>query len=55
MKKNKIILFSIISCLIILVLVTMTSAKYAYNSVWNYYLHSRGFYFKSDMLSVSNQ
>lgn len=55
MKKNKLILITIVFCATIIFIVAMTSAKYAYNSVWNYYLRSRGFYFKSDALEVGNK
>ena len=55
MKKKKILLITIVCCVIIIVIASMTSAKYAYNSIWNYYLHSRGFYFKSDKLELETK
>lgn len=52
--KKKIVIF-IIMLSIITVTATMTSAKYVYNSVWNYYLKSKGFYFESDLLSIDTK
>lgn len=33
----------------------VTSGKYIYNSVWNYYLKSKGFYFESDLLNTNTK
>ena len=53
MKKNKkLILLLIIP---ILIIVAITYAKYAHNSVWSYYLKTKGFYFSSDYLSPSTK
>ncbi|MEG0021287.1 MAG: hypothetical protein RSB77_02220 [Bacilli bacterium] len=51
-KKISILLILIISC-IFLSSVLGTFAKYVSNSVWNYYLTSKNFYFSSDSLDVT--
>lgn len=35
--------------------ISLTSGKYVYNSVWNYYLKSKGFYFESDLLDINTK
>jgi len=54
LHKKKIVIFTLILCVIIFT-ATMTSAKYVYNSVWNYYLKSKGFYFESDLLTIDTK
>lgn len=49
-KKKHIILISILLVSSIAVIYGVTSAKYISNSVWNYYLKSKGFYFSSEQL-----
>lgn len=51
-KKDKIILI-IIGILVICFFISssFSYAKYASNSIWNYYLKSKGFYFSSDKLT----
>lgn len=57
-KVTKTLLISVLSLFVILLLTKgVTYAKYASNSVWNYYLESKDFYFSSDYLdfeSVNN-
>lgn len=48
--KRKIFLLLIVIFGIFLCTRSITLAKYASNSVWNYYLKSQGFYFESDNL-----
>ena len=56
MKKNSKRTVIIIAILIVLVaIVTGTSAKYVYNSVWSYYLTSKEFYFESDLLTLGTK
>ena len=55
-KRKKVI---IILCLLVLISFFLSDyglsfAKYATNSVWNYYLKSKGFYFTSDYLDTSS-
>ena len=46
----------IISMLLFIVTaISLTSGKYVYNSVWNYYLKSKGFYFESDLLDINTK
>lgn len=54
-KKSKTIVSIIIILLIFVATATMTLGKYAYNSVWNYYLSSKGFYFESDLLNINTK
>ena len=55
-KKNIILLTSIVGLLLVLISVYgFTYAKYVSNSVWDYYLKSKGFYFNSDFLSLNNE
>lgn len=49
-KMKKIIFISII-IMSITFTTSLTFGKYTYNSVWNYFLKSRGFYFESDLLA----
>ena len=50
-KKKIIIVLIMIS--ILTITTTLTLGKYVYNSVWNYYLSTRGFYFESDLLDAN--
>ena len=54
MKRNTKYLLVLIVILMIIVLLTngVTYAKYVSNSVLNYYLNSKGFYFESDSLTI---
>lgn len=52
-KKKHIILILILLVTSIAVIYGITSAKYISNSIWNYYLKSKGFYFSSEQLSSS--
>lgn len=54
-KKNKRITTTIILLITAVAIISITSAKYIYNSVWNYYLKSRGFYFESDLLEINTK
>lgn len=56
MKKcsKKIIITSII-LLIFVTAASLTFGKYIYNSAWNYYLSSKGFYFESDLLDINTK
>ena len=54
MKKRK-ILIVIFLFLMISITISLTLGKYVYNSVWNYYLTSRNFYFESDLLSIDTR
>lgn len=49
-----IIIIVIILAVIFASIYGFTYAKYAANSVWNYYLKSNGFYFSSDLLNENN-
>lgn len=52
-KITKTLLISVLGLITILLLTKgVTYAKYATNSVWNYYLESKDFYFSSDYLSL---
>lgn len=51
MKRKKIFLLLLIIIGGFLCIQSVSLAKYASNSVWNYYLKSQGFYFESDDLS----
>ena len=51
-KKTAIIIIILIVSVFI---VTGTLAKYVYNSVWSYYLTSKGFYFESDFLTLDTK
>lgn len=55
MSKNKKYMFLGILILgaILLIINGFTYARYAANSIWNYYLKSKGFYFGSDDLSMN--
>ena len=55
MKKKKILLFLLIIFGGFVCIRSISFAKYASNSVWNYYLKSQGFYFESDDLSEDNK
>lgn len=56
MKKHRKKITIIVVLLVVLVAtVTLTLGKYVYNSVWNYYLKSKGFYFESDLLDIDTR
>ena len=46
MKKKLIILLVLVISL--LLVTAVTKALYASNSIWDYYLNSKGFYFEND-------
>lgn len=52
-RKKTIVI--IILLFTIIVATAITSGKYIYNSVWNYYLKSKGFYFESDLLELNTK
>lgn len=52
-KRKKRIAILIVTLITIITVITMTSGKYIYNSIWNYYLKSKGFYFESDLLGIA--
>lgn len=56
MSKNKkkilVILFFLVGIVLTL---TFTYTKYVHNSVWSYYLESKGFYFSSDYLDIEEK
>ena len=54
-KKRKIVIIVLLSIFLIVATIAMTQGKYIYNSVWNYYLSSKEFYFESDMLSINTK
>ena len=51
-KKISIIVFS---CLVVFVLFTATFGRYIYNTIDNYILETKGFYFNSSVLSVNTK
>ena len=54
MKSKKI--FTIFVILIIMfATISLTLGKYIYNSVWDYYLSSKAFYFESDLLDINTK
>ena len=54
-KITKVLLISVlILCGMLFITKGVSYAKYASNSVWNYYLESKEFYFGSDDLSIQN-
>lgn len=54
-KVTKTLLISVLALFAILLLTKgVTYAKYASNSVWNYYLESKDFYFSSDYLDLES-
>ena len=54
MKKNKLFILFFIIIVIVIICSGITFAKYASNSIWNYYLESKGFYFTSKSLENRN-
>ena len=54
-KKRKIVITTSIVLLAIIITTSFTYGKYVYNSVWNYYLSSKEFYFESDLLDINNK
>lgn len=53
-RINIIILFIILTILLYFVQTKTSLSKYIYNVVHNYYLQSKGFYFNSDKLGITN-
>ena len=51
-KKKYLLIFLLAIGSISLIALGITYAKYASNSIWNYYLGSKGFYFTSDALGM---
>lgn len=54
-KKRKTIIITSIILLAIIITTSFTYGKYVYNSVWNYYLSSKEFYFESDLLDINTK
>lgn len=54
-NKKKMILLIIIFCVVLIITASLTFSKYVYNSVWEYYLQSRDFYFSSENLDTNNK
>lgn len=54
MKKRKILIIFMI-LIILFSTISLTLGKYIYNSVWNYYISSKGFYFESDLLDINTK
>lgn len=52
-KKKLLILGSLMFAIVFVFTYTVSYSKYVFNSIWNYYLTSNGFYFESDYLGVS--
>ena len=52
-RKKALILIIILSC-VLMISYGVSYAKYASNSIWNYYLESKGFYFTSKSLENRN-
>ena len=53
-KKKYIIFGTVLFLTIGLLTIGLTYGKYAADSVWNYYLGSKGFYFSSDYLGMES-
>ena len=53
-KKKQIIIIGLSLIAIILVTLSATYARYISNSLWDYYLQSKGFYFNSDNLAMNS-
>lgn len=51
MKKKQLIFLGIFLACIVCITCSLSYAKYASNTLWNYYLTSKGFYFSSDNLT----
>lgn len=51
--KNKSILLLILLTLVLATIYGISYAKYVSNSIWNYYLETKKFYFESDHLSIN--
>lgn len=54
-KQRKKILIILILLIILVTTASLTLGKYAYNSIWNYYLSSKDFYFESDLLDINTK
>lgn len=54
-EKGKKITIVLLLLLTVIAATTLTFGKYIYNSVWNYYLKSKGFYFESDLLEINKK
>ena len=55
MKKKYMLLGVLILSIILFVINGFSYAKYISNSIWNYYLSSKGFYFESEDLSADSK
>ena len=49
-NRRKLIICILILGFILMISYGVTYARYASNSIWNYYLESKGFYFTSETL-----
>ena len=49
-NRKKLLILIIILSFILMISYGVSYAKYASNSIWNYYLESKGFYFTSQTL-----
>lgn len=54
-KYSKKIIFVLVFLAVFVAATSLTFGKYIYNSAWNYYLTSKGFYFKSDLLDINSR
>lgn len=54
-KSSKRIIITSIVLLVFVATASLTFGKYVYNSAWNYYLSSKGFYFESDLLNINTK
>lgn len=54
MKIKKIFIILILF-IVFSTIISFTAGKYVYNSVWDYYLSSKGFYFESDLLDKNTK
>ena len=54
-KKFKKYIIIIVFLLVFVAATSLTFGKYIYNSAWNYYLSSKGFYFESDLLDINTK
>ena len=54
-KYSKKIIFVLVFLAVFVTATSLTFGKYIYNSAWNYYLTSKGFYFKSDLLDINSR
>lgn len=54
-KSSKRCILIVVFLLVFITATSLTFGKYVYNSVWNYYLTSKGFYFDSDLLDINTK